>query len=104
MTYVLLPVELSFLALPKQPGPVMNNSVCTLFLSCYILKSIEVVVFEPILLVIFSMTFSVHDYEITYRHIVFILVLFDITKYIILNLYLLIYGSIAVFRKSAVGI
>ena len=73
--FIMLPIELSFIPLPKDRDHI-HNTIDTLMLSCYILKSIEVLLFEPILLLI--------------------------VKYAILNIYLFVYGAFAVQIKSKV--
>ena len=99
--FIMLPIELSFIPLPKDRDHI-HNTIDTLMLSCYILKSIEVLVFEPILLIIISLKLNNDDEEILWRQSIYVLIIIDIVKYAILNIYLFVYGAFAVQIKSKV--
>ncbi|CAD8066909.1 unnamed protein product [Paramecium primaurelia] len=83
--FVLLPVEFCFLCIPKKQ---IKNIINTIMISSYILKSIEIILFEPSLLLFLSLS---KDYQ-TWS-LIFILVIVDILKYVILNIYLVIFSE-----------
>ena len=101
--FIILPIELSFIPLPKDNNHI-HNTIDTLMLSCYILKSIEVLIFEPILLIIISLKLNNDDVEILWRQTIYVLIIFDIVKYAILNIYLFVYGAFAVQIKNKVQV
>ena len=101
--FILLPIELSFIPLPKDNDHI-HNTIDTLLLSCYILKSIEVLIFEPILLIIISLKLNNDDVEILWRQTIYVLIIIDIVKYAILNIYLFVYGAFAVQIKNKVQV
>lgn len=76
-------MELCFLSVPKKSSFHIIN---TIIISCYILKSIEIVIFEPALLIIVILNFPE-------ERIVIILIFVDIIKYITLNIYLVIFSE-----------
>lgn len=51
LLFIVMPIELSFLPLPLRSK---DNMINTLIISSYILKSIEVIIFEPSLLILLS--------------------------------------------------
>ncbi|CAD8161583.1 unnamed protein product [Paramecium pentaurelia] len=87
--FIILPIELQWI--PMYPFRNRNNSENTIIISSYILKSIEVMVFEPILLILIS--FNAEKLEL-YTRLLFGLILLDIIKFVILNLCLIIFSNV----------
>ncbi|CAD8087679.1 unnamed protein product [Paramecium sonneborni] len=89
--FILLPVELCFLCIPKKK---ITNITNTIMISSYILKSIEVIMFEPLLLVSISISDSLtKNIDFNNWSLIFILVIVDILKYVLLNIYLVIFSE-----------
>ncbi|CAD8095138.1 unnamed protein product [Paramecium sonneborni] len=87
--FIMLPIELQWITM--YPFKDKNNSVTTFIISSYILKSIEVIVFEPILLI--QISFNTEKLHF-YTRLLFGLILLDIIKFVILNLCLIIFSNI----------
>lgn len=88
IAFVLTPVEFCFLSIPiKNYGNIAN----TIMISSYILKSIEVIMFEPVLLIIMSVKVSTKNFD--HGSIIYILIIVDILKYAFLNIYLAIFSE-----------
>ncbi|CAD8080088.1 unnamed protein product [Paramecium sonneborni] len=86
--FILLPIELQWI--PMYPYKDRNNFETTIIISSYILKSIEVIVFEPILLILISFD----NNFLLYTRLLFGLILLDIIKFVILNLCLIIFSNV----------
>lgn len=68
-----------------------NNFEITIIISSYILKSIEIMIFEPTLLIIISLK---AEKLLLYSRLLFGLILLDIIKFVILNLCLIIFSNV----------
>ncbi|CAK80450.1 unnamed protein product (macronuclear) [Paramecium tetraurelia] len=89
MMFILLPIELQWI--PMYPFRNRENSETTIIISSYILKSIEVMIFEPTLLIIISFK---SEKLLLYTRLLFGLILLDIIKFVILNLCLIIFSNV----------
>ncbi|CAD8160255.1 unnamed protein product [Paramecium octaurelia] len=89
LMFILFPIELQWI--PMFPFRNRKNSETTIIISSYILKSIEVMIFEPTLLIIIS--FKSEKLQL-YTRLLFGLILLDIIKFVILNLCLIIFSNV----------
>jgi hypothetical protein len=95
--FLLLPTEISILTLPMNNKLLINKSLQTYLLSCYILKGIEAICFEPILIIMLvlnnsDLAFNDLSYEIFNTGLLYLLIL-DISKYAILSISIFIVGN-----------
>ncbi|CAK86051.1 unnamed protein product (macronuclear) [Paramecium tetraurelia] len=89
--FVLLPVEFCFLCIPKKQ---IKNITNTIMISSYILKSIEVIIYDAPLLILMSLHDGLSGYiNLKNSSLIFILLIADILKYVILNIYLVIFSE-----------
>lgn len=97
--FIIMPIELSFIPLPIRNR---SNMINTLLISNYILKSIEVIIFEPALVIFIVFRFMENNIDGPYVTAIFILVIVDMGKYVLLNVYLIIFSSIG--RRNKVSL